>query len=147
MALNEIRPSPKERKRKKRVGRGPSSGRGKTCGRGTKGQGARAGKGVRPGFEGGQMPLIRRVPKRGFTPINKEKYAVVNVGTLERFSSGTHITPEVLRKEGIIKGPKGLKVKLLGEGALSKKFKISLHAFSKSAVKKVKDADGEIEVI
>ena len=128
------------------MGRGRGSGHGKTSGRGHKGQNARASGGVRPGFEGGQMPLIRRVPKRGFTFTPKKKFQVVNLESLNDFQAGTDITPELLRKERIVRKSQGW-VKILGDGALTRALKIQAHAFSKSALEKIKNAGGTALVI
>jgi len=134
------------KKRPKRVGRGRSSGHGKTSTRGHKGQKARSGGGVRPGFEGGQMPLSRRLPKRGFTNIFRKEYTILNVGDLEqRFKAGDEITPEVLVKNGLIR--KRDRIKILGEGKLTKGLKVSAHAFSKKHKERIKEAGGKIEVI
>ena len=147
MRLHDLKPAEGARRERKRVGRGIGSGHGKTSGRGQKGQKARSGGGVRPGFEGGQMPLIRRLPKRGFTNIFKKEYAIVNVGTLEeRFEDGTVITPEVLIESGIIKDVKD-GVKILGDGDLSKKFTVKAHKFSQSAIEKIQAVGGKAEVI
>jgi len=147
MRLHDLKPAEGSTKKRKRVGRGIGSGHGKTSGRGHKGQKARSGGGVRPGFEGGQMPLTRRIPKRGFTNIFKKEYAIVNVGTLEeRFEDRTEITPEVLIDNGIIKDIKD-GVKILGDGELTKKFTVKAHKFSKSALKKIQAVGGKAEVI
>ncbi|MEQ6360050.1 50S ribosomal protein L15 [Thermoanaerobacter thermohydrosulfuricus] len=147
MRLHDLKPAEGARRERKRVGRGIGSGHGKTSGRGQKGQKARSGGGVRPGFEGGQMPLIRRLPKRGFTNIFKKEYAIVNVGTLEeRFEDGAVITPEVLIESGIIKDVKD-GVKILGDGDLSKKFTVKAHKFSQSAIEKIQAVGGKAEVI
>ncbi|ERM91006.1 MAG: 50S ribosomal protein L15 [Caldanaerobacter subterraneus] len=147
MRLHDLKPAEGSTKKKKRVGRGIGSGHGKTSGRGHKGQNARSGGGVRPGFEGGQMPLTRRIPKRGFTNIFKKEYAIVNVGTLEeRFEDGAEITPEVLIEKGIIKDVKD-GVKILGDGELTKKFTVKAHKFSQSAVEKIQAVGGKAEVI
>jgi len=144
--LNQLRVPRGSKKRPKRVGRGRSSGHGKTSTRGHKGQKARSGGGVRPGFEGGQMPLSRRLPKRGFTNIFRKEYTILNVGDLEqRFKAGDEITPEVLVKNGLIR--KRDRIKILGEGKLTKGLKVSAHAFSKKAQERIKEAGGEIEVI
>ena len=144
--LNQLRVPRGSKKRPKRVGRGRSSGHGKTSTRGHKGQKARSGGGVRPGFEGGQMPLSRRLPKRGFTNIFRKEYTILNVGDLEqRFKAGDEITPEVLVKDGLIR--KRDRIKILGEGKLTKGLKVSAHAFSKKAQERIKEAGGEIEVI
>ncbi|KHO63413.1 LSU ribosomal protein L15P [Thermoanaerobacter sp. YS13] len=147
MRLHDLKPAEGARRERKRVGRGIGSGHGKTSGRGQKGQKARSGGGVRPGFEGGQMPLTRRLPKRGFTNIFKKEYAIVNVGTLEeRFEDGAVITPEVLIESGIIKDVKD-GVKILGDGDLSKKFTVKAHKFSQSAIEKIQAGGGKAEVI
>lgn len=129
------------RKRKKIVGRGRGSGHGKTSGRGEKGQNARASGGVRPGFEGGQMPLIRRVPKRGFTFTPKAKYEIVSLERLGRLAAGTEVTPEFLREKKFVK-KKRLPIKILGDGDLKHALSIRAHAFSKSALEKIKKAGG-----
>jgi large subunit ribosomal protein L15 len=147
MRLHDLKPAEGSTKKRKRVGRGIGSGHGKTSGRGHKGQNARSGGGVRPGFEGGQMPLTRRIPKRGFTNVFKKEYVIVNVGTLEeRFEEGTEITPEVLIDNGIIKDIKD-GVKILGDGELTKKFTVKAHKFSKSALEKIQAVGGKAEVI
>lgn len=147
MRLHDLKPAEGARREKKRVGRGIGSGHGKTSCRGQKGQKARSGGGVRPGFEGGQMPLTRRIPKRGFTNIFKKEYAIVNVGTLEeRFEEGAVITPEVLIESGIIKDVKD-GVKILGDGDLNKKFTVRAHKFSQSAIEKIQAVGGKAEVI
>lgn len=147
MRLHDLKPAEGSTKKKKRVGRGIGSGHGKTSGRGHKGQNARSGGGVRPGFEGGQMPLTRRIPKRGFTNIFKKEYSIVNVGTLEeRFEDGAEITPEVLIEKGIIKDVKD-GVKILGDGELTKKLTVKAHKFSQSAVEKIQAVGGKAEVI
>lgn len=144
MKLNELKPNEGSRKVRNRVGRGTSSGNGKTSGRGQKGQKAR-GK-VRLGFEGGQMPLYRRIPKRGFTNINRKEYAIVNLDSLNAFDEDTEVTTEVLLKAGVInKVLSGVKV--LGDGQLSKKLTVKANKFSESAVKAIEAAGGKTEVI
>ncbi|GEP20123.1 50S ribosomal protein L15 [Pediococcus argentinicus] len=144
MKLNELKASEGSRTSRKRIGRGTSSGNGKTAGRGQKGQKAR-GK-VRLGFEGGQMPLYRRIPKRGFTNINRKEYAVVNLDRLNVFDDGAEVTPEALLKAGIIsKQLSGVKV--LGNGEVSKKLTVKANKFSDSAVKAIEAAGGKTEVI
>lgn len=144
MKLHELRPAEGARKDRKRVGRGGK--RGYTSGKGSKGQKARTGGGVRPGFEGGQTPLFRRLPKRGFTNIWATVYAEVNLKALERFDAGTVITPELLKEAGVIE--KYLDgVKILGSGELSKPLTVKAHRFSKSAVEKIESAGGKAEVI
>lgn len=134
------------KKRKKIVGRGRGSGHGKTSGRGEKGQNARASGGVRPGFEGGQMPLIRRVPKRGFTFEGKPKFEVVSLERLDHFASGAEVTPEVLKKANLVK-KRVSRVKILGDGDLKHPLTIKAHAFSKSALEKIQKAGGKAEAI
>ena len=129
------------RKRRKIVGRGRGSGHGKTSCRGNKGQLARASGGTRPGFEGGQMPLIRRVPKRGFSFTPKPRYEIVSLERLNRFKSGTEITPHSLKEAGVVKKKEPL-VKILGDGELKHPLKISAHAFSRSALQKIQKAGG-----
>lgn len=144
MKLHELSTT-EPRKSRKRVGRGPGSGLGKTSGRGQKGQKARSGGGVRLGFEGGQTTLARRLPKRGFTNFNRKEYAVINVSDLNRFEDGTHVTPELLKSEGILK--KQLAgVKILGNGTLEKKLTVTAAKFSKSAEEAIVKAGGTIEV-
>ncbi|MBO2532827.1 LSU ribosomal protein L15P [Planifilum fulgidum] len=146
MKLHELKPAPGSRRPRKRVGRGIAAGQGKTAGRGTKGQKARAGGGVRPGFEGGQNPLYRRLPKRGFTNPNRKEYAVINVKDLNRFDEGTVVTPELLKEKGIVKNLKdGLKV--LGDGDLSVKLTVKAHKFSRTAEEKIAAAGGATEVL
>ncbi|MDI3481402.1 MAG: large subunit ribosomal protein [Tepidanaerobacteraceae bacterium] len=146
MRLHELFPADGSTKRAKRVGRGIGSGHGKTSTRGHKGQNARSGGGVRPGFEGGQMPLYRRIPKRGFTNIFKKQYAVVNVNTLNKFEENTSVTPELLVQSGILKKIKD-GVKILGKGELKVKLDVKAHAFSRSAKEKIESAGGKAEVI
>lgn len=131
-------------KKRKRVGHGRSSGSGKTCGRGQDGQKSRSGSSKRPWFEGGQMPLQRRVPKRGFNNIFKKEYQLVNVVQLEKLND-SEITPDVLEKNGLIKKSTKL-VKILGNGDLTKSVKVSADAFSQSAIDKIKNAGGNIEI-
>jgi len=146
MKLHELTPAPGSRHSRKRLGRGPGSGLGKTSGRGHKGQWARSGGGVRPGFEGGQNPLYRRLPKRGFTNIHRKEYAVVNVQELNRFEAGTEVTPELLLETGIVKNPRD-GIKILGEGDLGVNLTVKAHKFSQSAVEKIQAAGGKTEVI
>ena len=142
MKLNELMPSEGSRTNRKRIGRGTSSGTGKTAGRGQKGQKAR-GK-VRLGFEGGQMPLYRRIPKRGFTNINRKEFAIVNLDALNVFDEGAEVTPESLLKAGIIsKQLSGVKV--LGNGEITKKLTVKVNKFSESAVKAIEAAGGSVE--
>ena len=144
MKLNELEASTKARKR---IGRGPGSGNGKTSGKGHKGQNARSGGGVRPGFEGGQLPLYRRLSKRGFNNYNfRTVYATVNVGDLERFEEGTVITKELLIETGLVtKELDGIKI--LGNGELTKKLTVKANKFSSSAKTKIENVGGPIEVI
>ncbi|MFO7152553.1 MAG: 50S ribosomal protein L15 [Bacillota bacterium] len=146
MRLHDLKPAKGSKKRPKRVGRGIGSGHGKTSTRGHKGQNARSGGGVRPGFEGGQMPLIRRIPKRGFTNIFKKEYAIVNVKDLNVFEDNTRVTPELLKEKGLIKQIKD-GVKILGDGELKVKLEVVAHAFSSSAREKIEAAGGKAEVI
>lgn len=146
MELNELKPSV-PRKARKRVGRGESSGLGKTAGKGSNGQKSRAGGGTKPGFEGGQMPIIRRTPKRGFSnyPFKKE-YAIINLDVLNRFEEGTVVTPELLLETGLVsKLLDGLKV--LGNGKLEKKISVEAHKVSKSAQKAIEEKGGSVEII
>ncbi|MDK2821191.1 MAG: large subunit ribosomal protein [Clostridia bacterium] len=146
MRLHELKPSPGSRRKATRVGRGIGSGLGKTSGRGHKGQKARSGGGVRRGFEGGQMPLIRRLPKRGFTNIFAKKLAAINVGELERFEPGTVVTSELLAEKGLIKKARD-GVKILGDGELTKNLTVRVQAASRKAIEKVEAAGGKVEVI
>jgi large subunit ribosomal protein L15 len=146
MKLHELRPAEGAKKSAKRVGRGIASGHGKTSGRGHKGQKARSGGGVRPGFEGGQMPLQRRIPKRGFTNIFKKEYAIVNLDRLNIFENGTEVTPELLVEAGIVKKSDD-QVKILGNGEIEKNLTVKAHKFSKSAAEKIEAAGGKVEVI
>lgn len=147
MKLHDLKPEVPAKERK-RVGRGISSGHGKTSGRGLGGQKSRSGGGVRPGFEGGQMPLMRRMPKRGFTNIFAKEYAIINVSELNRFEEGTVITPELLIKEGLLKRGKIVDgVKILGNGSIEKKLTVKAHQFSKTAAEKIEAAGGRVEVI
>lgn len=146
MKLHELRPAEGSRKAPKRVGRGTGSGLGRNAGKGEKGQKARSGGGVRPGFEGGQMPLYRRLPKRGFTNIFAKEYATINVDRLNIFEDGTEVTPEVLMENGVIsKVYDG--VKILGNGELTKKLTVKATKFSKAAAEKIETAGGKVEVI
>lgn len=146
MKLHELKPPAGSRKRRKLVGRGPGSGHGQTSGRGEKGQKARSGGGSRPWFEGGQLPLHRRVPKRGFTNIFRKEYAILNVKDLERFEAGTTVTPATLSEAGLVRTA-AAPVKILGEGTLSKALAVSAHAFSEGAAAKIRAAGGTLEVI
>ena len=146
MKLNELKPAEGSRKNEVRVGRGTGSGRGKTSCRGHKGQNARSGGGVRPGFEGGQMPIYRRLPKRGFKNIWAKQYAEVNVETLNRFDDGAEVDAVALVEEGILKNVYD-GIRILGNGELKKKLTVKAQGFTKSAVQKIEAAGGKTEVI
>jgi len=147
MKLHELQPNEGSVKNRKRVGRGPGSGLGKTSGKGHKGQNARSGGGVRPGFEGGQLPLFRRLPKRGFSnAMFKKEYAVINLDDLNRFNDGDVITPELLKELGIVK-KQLCGIKVLGNGNLEKKVTVRAHKFSESAKSKIEASGGKVEVI
>jgi large subunit ribosomal protein L15 len=146
MRLEELKPSKGAKKKAKRVGRGVGSGHGKTSTKGHKGQKARSGGVKGPGFEGGQMPLQRRIPKRGFTNIFRKEYAIVNLGDLARAGGADPVTPELLVEKGLIKNIKD-GVKVLGMGDFSGKITVRAHKFSKSAVDKIQAAGGKAEVI
>jgi large subunit ribosomal protein L15 len=145
MKLSELRPAEGATGDRKRIGRGKGSGLGKTAGKGHKGLRARSGGGTKPGYEGGQMPLQRRLPKRGFTNIFRKEWAIVNVKDLNRFEAGSVVDAEALRKEGLIKGSAD-GVKLLGNGMLSKKLTVKVDRASRSAAEKVAAAGGTVEV-
>jgi len=146
MDLSNLKPAIGSTKNRKRIGRGPGSGTGKTAGKGHKGQKARSGGSVKPGFEGGQMPLQRRLPKRGFTPLTKKVYALVNLHDLEGFESGSVVDLEALGKARLI-SDLGDGVKILGDGEITKALTVRAHKFSKSAVEKIEKAGGKAEVI
>ena len=147
LSLNNLRPAKGSTHKKKRLGRGPGTGLGKTAGRGHKGQKSRSGYSSKTGFEGGQMPLHRRLPKRGFTNIFKKQWIEVSLEALDRsFDANTEITPEVMHKRGIIKKAKH-DIVVLGNGNISKALKISAHRFTKSAREKIEKAGGAITVI
>ena len=146
MNLSDLRPAEGSRKSKFRKGRGHGSGNGKTAGRGQDGQKSRSGGGVRVGFEGGQMPLYRRLPKRGFTCRNSKEIIGINVDRLNSFRAGTTVTVEKLVEKGIVKNPKD-GVKILGNGELTKRLTVQVDAFSKSAVEKIEAAGGKAEVV
>lgn len=147
MKLHELAPAEGSKKSVKRIGRGAASGQGKTAGKGHKGQKARAGRGMRPGFEGGQMPLQRRVPKRGFNNIFAKEIAAVNVSALDKaFDDGATVTIDALIEKGLIK--KALDgVKILGNGEISKKLTVQVNSFSEAAKQKIEAAGGKAEVI
>lgn len=145
MKLSELRPAEGATSDRKRVGRGKGSGLGKTAGKGHKGLRARSGGGTKPGYEGGQMPLQRRLPKRGFVNAFRKEWAVVNVKELNRFPAGAVVDAEALRREGLIKGPAD-GVKLLGDGELTRKLTVKVDKASRTAVEKVVAAGGTVEV-
>lgn len=146
MKLHELKPAEGSRKERNRVGRGIGSGNGKTSGKGHKGQNARSGGGVRPGFEGGQNPLFRRLPKRGFTNINRKEYAIVNLDALNRFEDGAEVTPALLVETGVVSNEKS-GIKILGNGTVNVKLTVKAHKFSASAKEAIENAGGSIEVI
>ncbi|MBQ3331345.1 MAG: 50S ribosomal protein L15 [Ruminococcus sp.] len=146
MKLHELSPAEGSKKEVKRIGRGHGSGWGKTAGKGHKGQKARAGKGMRVGFEGGQMPLQRRIPKRGFNNIFAKKVVAINVGTLNKFEDGAVVDLAALTEKGIVKNSFD-SVKILSNGTLTKKLTVKANAFSKGAVAKIEAAGGKTEVI
>ena len=147
MKLHDLQPAPGSKKRRKRVGRGIAAGQGKTAGRGTKGQGARAGGGKGPYFEGGQLPLVRRLPvKRGFTNIWRVEYAEVNLDRFDKFEDGAEVSPETLCEAGIIKSA-NKPVVILARGDLDRKLTVKAHRFSASARAKIEAAGGTVEVL
>lgn len=146
MDLSNLKPASGSTKNRKRIGRGPGSGTGKQSGKGHKGQNARSGGGVKPGFEGGQMPLQRRIPKRGFVSRNKKIYNLINLRELEAFEAGTVVDLEYYGKSGLVVGLKD-GVKILGDGELTKALTVHAHKFSKSAVAKIEAAGGKVEVL
>ena len=147
MKLHELRPNEGAIKTKKRVGRGVASGTGKTSGKGHKGQNARSGGGVRPGFEGGQLPLFRRLPKRGFSNAPfKTEYATINVSDLDKFEDGAVVTPELLKEMGIVKNQLA-GIKVLGNGELTKKLTVKANKFSATAVEKIEKMGGKAEEV
>ena len=146
MKLHELKPAEGSRQERKRKGRGIGSGNGKTAGKGHKGQNARSGGGVRLGFEGGQTPLFRRLPKRGFTNINRKEYTVVNLSTLNVFEDGTEVTPALLIEAGVVKKERA-GIKILANGKLEKKLTVKAHKFSSAAKDAIEAAGGQTEVI
>ncbi len=146
MNLSDLKPAPGSNKKRKRVGRGDGSGHGKTACRGHKGQGSRSGGNIAPGFEGGQMPLQRRLPKHGFHNPFRRTWVVVNLGQLESFAAGTEVTPEALHERRLVRR-KGEPVKVLGDGEFTKKLTIRAHAFSAKAKEKIESLGGKAEVI
>ncbi len=147
MKLNNMAPAEGAKTQSKRLGRGIGSGHGKTSCKGHKGQWARSGGGVRPGFEGGQMPLIRRIPKRGFNNVFKKEYAIVNVSDLEMFDDGTEVTAELLIEKGVLSKVGSYGVKVLGNGTLTKKLEVKANKFTKSAAQIIQKAGGKAEVL
>ena len=146
MKLNELSPAKRSRKAPKRLGRGVGSGRGKTAGRGTKGLNARSGGGASPGYEGGQMPLQRRLPKRGFTNIFKKKIVVINIRDLAQFEKGSVVDAAALIRAGVVKGSKD-GIKLLGLGEITYPLDVKVNQISKSAREKIEAAGGNVEVL
>lgn len=146
MKLHELRAPEGSTTKPKRKGRGTASGQGKTAGRGMNGQNSRSGGGTKLGFEGGQMPLYRRIPKRGFTNIWKKEWAIVNVDDLNKFESGTEVDPKLLVDSGMVKKIVD-GVKVLGDGTLEKNITVRAHKFSKTAIEKIESAGGKAEVI
>ncbi len=146
MKLHELKAVPGATRAPKRKGRGTGTGNGTTAGRGMNGQNSRSGGGVRPGFEGGQMPLYRRIPKRGFTNIWATEYTVLNVEDLNKFEAGTVVTPEMIQEAGLAKQVKD-GIKILGNGTIEKNLTVQAHKFSKTAVEKIEAAGGKAEVI
>ena len=146
MRLDELKPAAGSSKKRKRVGRGDGSGHGKTSCRGHKGQGARSGGNVQPGFEGGQMPLQRRLPKRGFHNPFRVEMSAVNLGQLELFAAGSEVTPESLSEHGLVTG-KNRRIKILADGTLSKALTVKAHGFSAKAKDKIEAAGGKAELI
>lgn len=146
MKLHELKPAEGSTKNRKRLGRGVGSGWGKTAGRGNKGHNSRSGGGVRPGFEGGQMPIHRRLPKRGFTNIFKKEMAIINVSDLDRFEAGTVVDEAALVETGLVKGRRD-GIKLLGSGDINTALTIQINAISRSAKEKIEAAGGTVEVI
>ena len=147
MKLHELRPAKGAVRARKRKGRGAGSGTGKTSGRGANGQNSRNGGGVRPGFEGGQMPLIRRLPKRGFNNPFRKIYNVINIETLNRFDDNVEITAEFLKEQGVIKKIEKNGLKILGDGNLEKSLRIKATKFTKTAIEKIEAVGGKAEVI
>jgi large subunit ribosomal protein L15 len=147
MKLHDLRPAEGSKHRRRRVGRGIAAGQGKTAGRGTKGQRARTGHGIKPYFEGGQLPLVRRLPhNRGFTNIFRTEYEVVNLSALEaKFDAGAQVTPQLLAERGMVRS--SARVKILGDGTLTKPLTVQAHAFSASAKERIIAAGGTAEII
>jgi len=143
--LGNLSPAPGSNLKKKRLGRGPGSGLGKTAARGGKGQTARKGGGIRAGFEGGQTPLYRRLPKRGFTSPFRVEYNVVNLSVLDKLDAGTKVTPELLNEKGLLRNPAN-PVKVLGNGELKKKLMVAVHKVSATAKSAIEKAGGSVEI-
>jgi large subunit ribosomal protein L15 len=146
LKIDALRPAPGAKKRRRRVGRGNASGFGTTAGRGTKGQKSRSGVSMAPYFEGGQMPLVRRVPKRGFRNPNHRLYNLINVAALERFEPGSAVNPETLAERGLL-SHQNRPIKILGDGEITRALEVSAHAFSASAEEKIRAAGGKVTVI
>ena len=146
MRIHELKPAEGSRAARKRVGRGIGSGLGKTSGRGHKGQGARSGGGKGPFFEGGQTPLVRRLPKRGFTNVFQKVYAEVKLNDLNRFAPDTVVTPQLLKESGLVKKATD-SIKILGNGEINHALTVQAHSFTKSAAAKIEEAGGKVEVI
>ena len=147
MKLSNMAPAEGAKTQSKRLGRGIGSGLGKTSGKGHKGQWARSGGGVRPGFEGGQMPLVRRIPKRGFNNVFKKEYSIVNVSALEQFEDGTVVTADLLLEKGVLSKVEPYGLKVLGNGTLTKKLEVKANKFTKSAAEIIEKAGGKAEVL
>jgi large subunit ribosomal protein L15 len=145
MDLSHLHPAPGSTRRHKRVGRGPGSGNGKTAGRGHKGRRSRSGGNSTPGYEGGQMPLVRRLPKRGFRPLDRVEYCVVNLRDLATFTAGSAVGPDELKQRGLVRG-RG-PIKCLGEGSLPHALTVRAHAFSAKAREQIEAAGGSVEVL
>jgi large subunit ribosomal protein L15 len=146
MRLSELKPAPGSKHQKKRVGRGPGSGSGKTAARGHKGQNSRAGGGTKPGFEGGQMPLVRRIPKRGFTNIFRKPWTIINLRDLNRFAADSVVDAEALKEAGIIK-QKSQRIKLLAQGEVTVSLVVKVQAVSEQARTRLEAAGGRVEVV
>ena len=146
MKLSDLAPNKGEKRKGKRIGRGPGSGRGKTAGKGHKGLLARSGRANQIGFEGGQVPLVRRLPKRGFTNKFRIEYAIVNLKSLSKLKDGVTINPDLLKECGLVKG-RGIPIKVLGDGELSRPLVIEAHKFSKTALQKIEQGGGQAKVI
>ncbi len=146
MRLSELQPSPGSKHKKKRVGRGPGSGHGKTAARGSKGQNSRAGGGTKPGFEGGQMPLTRRIPKRGFTNIFRKPWEIINLRDLKRFAPDTVVDAAALSHAGLV-NPKSRRIKLLGQGEITVPLTVKVQAVSAQARERIEAAGGKVEVV